>query len=186
MKISYFVHSTVWLRVLFYSKFWNCEWNPIVWPFKWNLFSITFARKKRTAKCLCVTNVTWWLCVCLTLLCFGLLQTDQFKFGRKFFQTKLNFHGCHTGFTLSSAPGGGGTLLYKLYRYVPRHRVGSLRRFGLTTGIHFAHFGLESGMAFEGTAGVYERIYRFNSKWVRKKEKYANLKRIWIFFLFAL
>ena len=53
------------------------------------------------------------------------------------------------------------TLLYKL---VPPHRVGFLGRFGLKTGIHFAHFGLESGMVFEGTTGVYERIYRFNSK----------------------
>ena len=44
------------------------------------------------------------------------------------------------------------------------HRVGFLRRFGLKTDIHFAHFGLESGMVFEGTTGVYERIYRFNSK----------------------
>ena len=62
--------------------------------------------------------------------------------------------------------GGGGTPLYKLYyyRYVPSHRVGFLRRFGLKTGIHFAHFGLESAMVFEGTTGVYERIYRFNSK----------------------
>ena len=31
-------------------------------------------------------------------------------------------------------------------------------RFGLKTGIHFAHFGLESGMVFEGTTGMYERI----------------------------
>ena len=37
----------------------------------------------------------------------------------------------------------GGT---PLYRYVPSHRVGFLRRFGLKTGIHFAHFGLELGM----------------------------------------
>ena len=37
-------------------------------------------------------------------------------------------------------------------------------RFGLKTGIHFVHFGLESGMVFKGTTGVYERIYRFNSK----------------------
>ena len=29
------------------------------------------------------------------------------------------------------------------------YRVGFLRRFGLKTGIHFAHFGLESGMVFE-------------------------------------
>ena len=48
-------------------------------------------------------------------------------------------------------PGGGGTPLHKLYRYVPPHRVGFLRGFGLKTGIHFAHFGLESGMVFEGT-----------------------------------
>ena len=59
---------------------------------------------------------------------------------------------------------GRGTPLYKPYRYVPPDRVRFLRRFGLKTGIDFAHFGLESGMVFEGTTGVYERIYRFNSK----------------------
>ena len=41
---------------------------------------------------------------------------------------------------------GGAThgtwYLEKLYRYVPPHRVGFfLRRVGLKTGIHFAHFG---------------------------------------------
>ena len=40
----------------------------------------------------------------------------------------------------------GGTPIYKPYRYVPPHWVGFLRRFGLKTGIHFAHFSLESGM----------------------------------------
>ena len=60
--------------------------------------------------------------------------------------------------------GGGGTPLYKLYRCVSPHRVGFLRRFGLKTGINFAHFGLKSGMVFEVTTRVYERIYRFNSK----------------------
>ena len=59
---------------------------------------------------------------------------------------------------------GGGTLLYKPYRYVPPHRVGFLPRFGVKTDIHFGHFGLESGMVFEGITGVYERFYRFNSK----------------------
>ena len=58
-----------------------------------------------------------------------------------------------------------------------------LRRFCVKTGIHFARFGLESGVVFEGTTRVYERIYRFNSKWVRKKEKYANSK--WILRIFA-
>ena len=65
-------------------------------------------------------------------------------------------------------PGGGGgrggTPLYKPYRYMPLHWVGFLRCFGLKMGIHFAHFGLESGWIFEGTTGVYEHFYRFNSK----------------------
>ena len=40
-------------------------------------------------------------------------------------------------------------LPYISYRYVlPPHREGFLHRFGLKTGIHFAHFALESGMAF--------------------------------------
>ena len=33
-------------------------------------------------------------------------------------------------------------------------------------------------MVFERTTGVYKRIYHFNSKREKKKEKYANLK--WI------
>ena len=61
--------------------------------------------------------------------------------------------------------GPRGYCLYKPYRYVPPHRVGSFFcRFGLKTGIHFAHFSLDSGMVFEGLTGVYERIYRFSSK----------------------
>ena len=52
----------------------------------------------------------------------------------------------------------GVTPLYKSYRYVPPRRVGFLRRFGLKTGIHFAHFSLESGMIFEGTTGMYEKL----------------------------
>ena len=63
------------------------------------------------------------------------------------------------------------------------HGVGILRLFCLRTGlIHFAHFGLQSRMVFEGTTGVYERIYHVNSKWVRKKEKHANSKWIWRMF----
>ena len=36
--------------------------------------------------------------------------------------------------------------------------------FSLKTGMHFAHFSLESGVVFGGTIGAYERVYRFNSK----------------------
>ena len=65
---------------------------------------------------------------------------------------------------------------HAVYRYVLAHRVGFLRRFGLKTGIHFAHFGLESGMVLEGTTGLYERLYRFNSRRVRKKENVKNMR----------
>ena len=47
----------------------------------------------------------------------------------------------------------------------PSGRV--LGLFGLKIGIHFAHFGLESGLVFEGFTGVYERIYRFNGPFYR-------------------
>ena len=57
-----------------------------------------------------------------------------------------------------------------VYRYVLPHLEGFLRLFvWKRTGIHFAHFGLESGIVFEGTTGLYERLYRFNPKWARKK-----------------
>ena len=57
----------------------------------------------------------------------------------------------------------GGTHLYKPYRYVPPKRVGFLHRFGLKIGLDFAHFGLESGMVYEGTTIVYQCVRRFNS-----------------------
>ena len=59
---------------------------------------------------------------------------------------------------------GEGTPLYKLYRHVLPHLVGFFGRFGLKTGLDFAHFGQESSMVFGETTRVYERIYRFNSK----------------------
>ena len=52
---------------------------------------------------------------------------------------------------------------------MPPHRVEFLCRFGLKTGVHFAHFGLESGMVFEGTTGVYELLsFQFQ---MSKKER---------------
>ena len=55
----------------------------------------------------------------------------------------------------------------------PPFGVGCLRLFGLKTGTDYAHFGLESGMVFEGTTGVYERIYLFNSN---VKERGRNMR----------
>ena len=65
---------------------------------------------------------------------------------------------------------------------MPPQRVWFLRRFDLKTGVDFARFILKSGVdfarfilksgvVFVGITGVYERIYRFSSKWIRKKEK---------------
>ena len=75
---------------------------------------------------------------------------------------------------IASGGGGGVSPLYKPYRVraVLKGRVFAL--FGLKMGRDFAHFGVESDMVFKGTTGEYERIYPFNSKWVRKKEKCAN------------
>jgi len=52
---------------------------------------------------------------------------------------------------------------------VPPLWVQFLPRLGLKTGIEFTHIVLESGMVFEGTAGVCKRICCFNSKQERKK-----------------
>ena len=65
----------------------------------------------------------------------------------------------------------GGTPFYEPYRYVPPLRVWFLCHFGLKMGIEFAHFGLESGMVFEGITGVHERICPINSKRIRKKDR---------------
>lgn len=62
-----------------------------------------------------------------------------------------------------------GVLSYICHRgYLPPQRVQFLRRFGLKTGIGFAHFGLELSIVFEGTAGAYGHIDPFNFKWLRK------------------
>ena len=49
-------------------------------------------------------------------------------------------------------------------RYVPPQRVWFSSRFGLKTGIYFDHYGLKSGMVFEGTTGGYKGICLFNAK----------------------
>ena len=51
----------------------------------------------------------------------------------------------------------GGTSLNKPYRFVPHQKVCFLCPYGLKTDKDFAHFGLESGMAFEVTTGVWKK-----------------------------
>ena len=53
---------------------------------------------------------------------------------------------------------------------MPPHRVGFLRRFGLQRGVHFAHFGLESGIFLEGTTGRSVWTYLSFQFQVGKKE----------------
>ena len=61
----------------------------------------------------------------------------------------------------------GGTPLYNLYRYAQPHRAGLCA----VLAPHFAHFGLELGMAFEGTTGVYERIAGFQCHATQNRSK---------------
>ena len=94
---------------------------------------------------------------------------------------KLRATGSDCSFNAREGAGVGGRVLpYISYMRMSRpHRVGFLRCFGLKTGIHFAHFGLESGMVFEGTTGRCMNVFIVSiPKGVRKKEKYANSK--WI------
>ena len=62
--------------------------------------------------------------------------------------------------------GGGGTPLYKVYRYVPPQRVWFLSRFGLKTGIDFDNYGLKSGRVF-GVGNIHESLQTyFSSQYV--------------------
>ena len=81
----------------------------------------------------------------------------------KYSTTNVNYLKCHVLLAAIHFP--LETTSYISYiRYVPPKRVGFLRRFGLKTGIGFAHFGLESGRLFEGPTGVNDCACHFNSK----------------------
>ena len=66
-------------------------------------------------------------------------------------------------------------------------RVGFLRRFGLKTGMHFAHFCLESGMVFGETTGVQRRTYlSFQFQMSKKEREICEFEMALKNFLFAL
>ena len=66
-------------------------------------------------------------------------------------------------------------------------RVGFLCRFGLKTGKHFAHFGLESGMVFEGTTEVQLRTFlSFQFQMSKKEREICEFEMALKNFLFAL
>jgi len=54
-------------------------------------------------------------------------------------------------------PGGGGTPLYQVYRYLPPQRVWFLSCVGLKTGIDFEHLGLKLGMVI-GAGNIHESL----------------------------
>ena len=43
-------------------------------------------------------------------------------------------------------------------------------------GSHFGHFGLESGMVYGGTTGVYECIYRFKFQMIKKEREICEFE----------
>ena len=78
----------------------------------------------------------------------------------------------------------GRVLACKIIRFSsPPTAKSEEKRMFTQTSRFLPRFGLKTGMGFEGTAECL-RIYSFNSKWERKKEKYANSK--WIFFVCSL
>ena len=91
---------------------------------------------------------------------------------------KLRATGSDCSFNAREGAGVGGRVLpYISYiRMSCPHRVGFLRRFGLKTGIHFAHFGLESGWVFEGTTECMNGFIVSVPKGVRKKEKICEFE----------
>ena len=176
-------HKIVGTKLKCTSNFWACEWNPFVWPFKWNLVSCP---------------ITWW--------CFAKQNLELSLFfvyclvGRKellFVKTYLIYYFYFVGQpqdaripvvlhrmwrigkwlrTLDNTSrsisydtcGGGGRVLYYFCLFVcPTPKGMVFAPFWSETGIDFAYFGMISGKVFEG---MHERICRFNSKWIRKKE----------------
>ena len=56
------------------------------------------------------------------------------------------------------------------------HRVGFLRRSGLKTGIQFAHFGLESGIVFEGTTECMNVLLPFQFQMSKKEREICKFE----------
>ena len=69
-----------------------------------------------------------------------------------------NYFTAKTGHRVPGGRGGG------VLPYISRISICRPKGYG----IDFVHFSLESGMNFENTTGVYERVYRFNSRLNKK------------------
>ena len=82
---------------------------------------------------------------------------------------------------------------------VPPHRVGFLCRFGLKTGMHFAHFGLESSMVLRELWECMNVFILSIPKWIQRIFLFALksmttqflpkgqfLKRVWKIIFFGL
>ena len=74
-------------------------------------------------------------------------------------------------------PGGGGVLPYISHTgYVLPYRMGFLRRIGLKTGIHFAHFNLKSGIVFEGTMECMNVLLPFQFQMSKKEREICKFE----------
>ena len=81
----------------------------------------------------------------------------------RFYSLSINVW--NSGYVRDIFPGGGGTPLYKLYRYVPPHRVGFLLRSGLKTLSPF-----RSGIGY-GFWGNYGKVWTYLSFQFRMSKK---------------
>ena len=94
-----------------------------------------------------------------------MLTSGNVTFKRCFFlASSMYFFGDHAK-GLREGGGGGGTPLFSYISHTGYVLicVGFLRRIGLKTGIHFAHFGLESGAVFERTTECMNVLLPFQS-----------------------
>ena len=146
--------------------------------------AIIFSRKglfkgctRRNIKKLCIFNSFYLLDSCNQSLKWSLLGVKK-RLGHAQIGLLLGFNSkfptsIPTPFICGVLPGG----------FAPFWSGNGYTLFPFWSGI---------GYDFWGNWGVYERIYRFNSKWEmrnekeRKKEKYSNWKWIWKIFFFAL
>ena len=81
----------------------------------------------------------------------------------------MGYNLSHLRFKYTHPPGGGGGggegLPYISHIGTCHPKGWGLLSISVLTGLHFAYFGLESGMVFEGTMGC-EYIYYCSSKWL--------------------
>lgn len=114
---------------------------------------------------------TWTLCIPPITMTTAVQRCVLYRHPNKapiLVWTPLGWCGLRT-MNVSHRRGGGGTSLFKLYRYVSSQRVWFFSYFGLKTGIDFWPLWSKVGIIFKGTTRAY---LTFQPKWIT--ENFTN------------